>query len=52
MLSTAFLVVQEMITHWPPIVAYISSKSQRQEIRHVEERVCIFSFLVLTRGRS
>ena len=41
-LSTAFLVVQEMITHWPQIVTYISSTSQHQEFQHVEGRVGIF----------
>ena len=40
-LSTAFLVVQEMIAHWPQIVTYISSTSQRQEFRYVEGRVGI-----------
>ena len=41
-LSTAFLVVQEMIAHWPQIVTYISNTSQRQELQHVEGRVGIF----------
>ena len=40
-LSTAFLVVQEMIAHWPQIVTYISNTSQRQEFQHVEGRVGI-----------
>ena len=40
-LSTAFLVVQEMIAHWPQIVAFISNTSQRQEFQHVEGRVGI-----------
>ena len=40
-LSTAFLVVQEMISHWPQIVTYISNTSQRQEFQYVEGRVCI-----------
>ena len=38
-LSTAFLVVQEMIAHWPQIVTYIS---QRQKFQLVEGRVGIF----------
>ena len=41
-LSSAFLVVQEMIAHWPQIVAYISITSQRQEYQHVEGRVGTF----------
>ena len=40
-LSTAFLVVQEMIAHWPQIVTYISNTSQGQEFQHVEGRVGI-----------
>ena len=40
-LSTAFLVVQKMIAHWPQIVTYISNTSQRQEFQHVEGRVGI-----------
>ena len=40
-LCTAFLVVQETIAHWPQIVAYISSTSQRQEFQHVEGSVGI-----------
>ena len=40
-LSTAFLVVHEMIAHWPQIVAYINRTSQRQEFQHVEGRVGI-----------
>ena len=40
-LSTAFLVVQEMIAHWPQIITYISNTSQRQEFQHVEGRVGI-----------
>ena len=41
-LSTAIVVVQEMIAHWPQIVTYISNTSQRQEFQHVEGRVVIF----------
>ena len=40
-LSTAFLVVQEIIAHWPQIVTYISNTSQRQEFQYVEGRVGI-----------
>ena len=45
-LCTAFLVVQEMIAHWPQIVAYISSTGQRQEFQHVEGRVGIVDMLL------
>ena len=38
-LSTALLVVQKMISHWPQIITYISNTSQRQEFQHVEGRV-------------
>ena len=44
--STAFRVVQEMISHWPQIVAYISSTSQCQEIQHVEGRLFVFLGLI------
>ena len=40
-LSTAFLVVREMIAHWPQIVTYISNTSERQEFQYVEGRVGI-----------
>ena len=40
-LSTAFLVVQVMIAHWPQIVTYISNTRQRQEFQYVEGRVGI-----------
>ena len=39
--STAFLVVEERIAHWPQIVTYISNTSQRQEFQHVKGRVGI-----------
>ena len=45
-LSPAFLVLQEMITHWPQVVGYISSTGQRQEFQHVEGRVCMFCLCV------
>ena len=35
-ISNVFLVVQNMITHWPQIVAYISSTKKRQELKHVK----------------
>ena len=41
-LSTAFLVVQQMIAHWPQIVTYTSNTSQRQEFQYVEGRVGMF----------
>ena len=40
-LSTAFLVIQEMIAQWPQIATYISNTSQRQEFQYVERRVGI-----------
>ena len=38
-LSTVFLVVQEMLTHWPKIVTYIGSTGPLQEFQHVIGRV-------------
>ena len=38
-LLTVFLVVQEMLTHWPKIVAYINSTGPLQEVQHVVGRV-------------
>ena len=38
-LATVFLVVQEMLTHWPKIVAYIGSTGPLQEFQHVVGRV-------------
>ena len=37
-LSTAFLVIQEMIAHWPKIVSYIGATGQLQGFQHV----CVF----------
>ena len=34
-LSTVFLVVQEMLTHWPKIVAYIGSPGPLQKFQHL-----------------
>ena len=44
-LCTVFLVVQEMLSHWPKIVAYIGSTGPLQEFQHVAGRVS-FSVLV------
>ena len=38
-LCTVFLVVQEMLTHWPKIVAYIGSTGPLQEFQQVVGRV-------------
>ena len=38
-LCTVFLVVQEMLTHWPKIVAYIGTTGPLQEFQHVVGRV-------------
>ena len=38
-LCPVFLVVQEMLTHWPKIVAYIGSTGSLQEFQHVVGRV-------------
>ena len=38
-LCTVFLIVQEMLTDWPKIVAYISSTGPLQEFQHVVGRV-------------
>ena len=38
-LCTVFLVVQDMLTHWPKIVAYIFSAGPLQEFQHVLGRV-------------
>ena len=38
-LCTVFLVVQEMLTHWRKIVAYIGSTGPLQEFQHVVGRV-------------
>ena len=40
-LSTAFLVVQEMIALWPQIITYINNTSHCQEFQHVEGKVVI-----------
>ena len=38
-LHTGFLVVQEMLTHWPQIVSFIVSTGQQQEYQLVHGRV-------------
>ena len=38
-LCTVFLAVQEMLTHWPKIVAYIGSTGPLQEFQHAVRRV-------------
>ena len=38
-LNSAFLVVQEMLSHWSQIVSYISETGQRQEFQNVHGRV-------------
>ena len=40
-LHSGFLVVQEILTHWPQIIAYISSTGQQQEYQLVHGRVSI-----------
>ena len=37
-LHTGFLVVQEMLTHWPQIVSYIAGTGQQQENHLVHGR--------------
>ena len=38
-LSTVFLVVQEMLTHWPKVVTYIGSTGPLQVFQHVVGRI-------------
>ena len=42
-LSTVFLVVEEMLTHWPQVISYIGATAQGQTFKHVEGKVCIFA---------
>ena len=44
-LYTGFLVVQEMLTHWPNIVAYIKSNGPLQDFHHVVRCVSTSAFL-------
>ena len=45
-LHSAFLVVQEMLSHWAQIVSYTSETGQRQEIQNVHGRVSSVILLV------
>ena len=45
-LHSAFLVVQEMLSHWAQIVSYISETGQRQEFQNVHGRVGLVILLV------
>ena len=45
-LHSAFLVVQEMLSHWAQIVSYISETSQRHEFQNVHGRVSLVILLV------
>ena len=45
-LHSAFLVVQEKLSHWAQIVSYISETGQRQEIENVHGRVTSIILLV------
>ena len=51
-LSSALSVVREMITHWPQVVAYISSTGQRQDFQPLEGQLCIFNFQLCSFGNS
>ena len=41
--STVFLVLQDILTHWPKISAYIGSTGPLHEFQHVVGRVSIRS---------
>ena len=45
-LDSAFLVVQEMLSHWAQILSYISESGQRQEVQNVHGRVSFYILLV------
>ena len=45
-LPSAFLVVQEMLSHWAHIVSYIGEIGQRQEFQNVQGRVSLIILLV------
>ena len=45
-LHSAFLVVQEMLSHWAQIVSYISETGQRHEFQNVHGRVSLVILLV------
>ena len=45
-LHSAFLVVQELLSHWAHIVLYISETGQRQEFQNVHGRVSLVILLM------
>ena len=45
-LLSAFLVVQEMLSHWAQILSHISETSQRQKFQNVHPRVSVVILLV------
>ena len=45
-LHSAFLVVQEMLSHWAHIVSYISETGQRQEFQNLNGRASLIILLV------
>ena len=45
-LHSAFLVAQEMLSHWAQIVSYISQTGQQQEFQNVHGRVALVILLV------
>ena len=45
-LHSAFLVVQEMLSHWSQIMSYINETGQRQEFQNVNGRVSLAILLV------
>ena len=45
-LQSAFLVVQEVLSHWAQVVPYISETGQRQEFQNVHGRVNLVILLV------
>ena len=46
-LCTVFLVVQEMLTHWPKIVTYTESTGPLQEFQHVVGPVSLSALVSL-----
>ena len=46
-LHSAFLVVQEMLSHWAQIVSKLSATGQRQELQNVQRRVSLVILLLL-----
>ena len=45
-LQTGFLVVQDMLTHWPKIVSYNGSTGQQQEYQLVHGTVSSWSLIL------